>query len=84
MCIRDRLKACEIHAFVHDKPIMKHVISKQYAGSIEVLNLPLNKELYAFPVNENNRALLEKLNRKIVGMIESGEMRKIINKYLLK
>ena len=63
---------------------MKHVISKEFAGSIEVLNLPLNKELYAFPVNENNHALREKLNRKIVEMIESGEMSKIINKYLLK
>ena len=80
----DALNAGEIHAFVHDKPIMKHVISKEFAGSIEVLNLPLNKELYAFPINENNRALLEKLNRKIVEMIESGEMSKIINKYLLK
>ena len=80
----DALKAGEIHAFVHDKPIMKHIISKQYAGSIEVLNLPLNKELYAFPVNENNREFLENFNRKIVKMIETGEMRKIINKYLLK
>ena len=80
----DALKAGEIHAFVHDKPIMKHVISKQYAGSIEVLNLSLNKELYAFPVNENNAALLEELNGRIVEMIESGKLRKIIDKYLLR
>ncbi len=80
----EALKAGSLHAFVHDEPIMKHVISKQYAGSIEVLNVTLNKELYAFPVNETNHAFLETLNREIIGMIESGELQKIINKYLPK
>jgi ABC-type amino acid transport substrate-binding protein len=71
----------KINFLIHDKPIMKYIISKNSFEAIEVLDITLNKELYGFPV-QDEAFFLEVLNIGILGAIQSGKLEVLIERYL--
>ena len=71
----------KINFLIHDKPIMKYIISNNIFESIEVLDITLNKELYGFPV-QDEALFLEVLNIGILDAIQSGKLKVLIERYL--
>ena len=71
----------KINVLVHDEPIMKHVIAQKYSGTLQVLDIILDKQLYAFP-SQDNAIILEQINLGIIEAMESGKLESIIQRYL--
>jgi len=71
----------KINVLVHDEPIMKHVIAQNYSGMLQVLDIVLDKQLYAFPA-QDNAMILEQINLGIIKAIESGKVESLIKRYL--
>jgi len=71
----------KINVFVHDEPIMKHVIAQNYSGTLQVLDIILDKQLYAFP-SQDNAMILEHINLGIIAAMESGKLESLIQRYL--
>ena len=71
----------KINVLVHDEPIMKHVIAQKYSGKLQVLDIILDKQLYAFP-SQDNAIILEQINLGIIEAMESGKLESIIQRYL--
>ena len=71
----------KINVMVHDEPIMKHVIAQRYSGTLQVLDIILDKQLYAFP-SQDNAIILEQINLGIIEAMESGKLESIIQRYL--
>ncbi|MDP6793852.1 MAG: transporter substrate-binding domain-containing protein [Verrucomicrobiota bacterium] len=71
----------KINVLIHDEPIMKHVIAQKYSGMLQVLDIVMDKQLYAFPV-QDNAIILEQINLGIIKAIESGKVESLIQRYL--
>ena len=71
----------KINVLVHDEPIMKHVIAQNYSGTLQVLDIVLDKQLYAFPT-QDDAMILEQINLGLIEAIESGKLESIIQRYL--
>ena len=71
----------KINVLVHDEPIMKHVIAQKYSGTLQVLDIILDQQLYAFP-SQDNAIILEQINLGIIEAMESGKLESIIQRYL--
>ena len=71
----------KINVLVHDEPIMKHVIAQKYSGTLQVLDIILDNQLYAFP-SQDNAIILEQINLGIIEAMESGKLESIIQRYL--
>ena len=71
----------KINVLIHDEPIMKHVIAQNYSGTLKVLDIVLDKQLYAFPT-QDNAMILEQINLGLIEAIESGKLESIIQRYL--
>ena len=71
----------KINVLVHDEPIMKHVIAQNYSGTLKVLDIVLDKQLYAFPT-QDNAMILEQINLGLIEAIESGKLESLIQRYL--
>jgi polar amino acid transport system substrate-binding protein len=71
----------KINVLVHDEPIMKHVIAQNYSGTLQVLDIILDKQLYAFPT-QPNAMILEQINLGIIEAMESGKLESLIQRYL--
>ena len=70
-----------VDVLVHDEPILKHVISRNYSASLQVLDIILDKQLYAFPAKDNSQ-IIESLNLGIIKAIELGKLDSLIQRYL--
>ena len=71
----------KINVLIHDEPIMKHVIAQNYSGIFQVLDIDLDKQLYAFPAQDNS-AMLESINLGLIKAIHSGKVDSLIQRYL--
>jgi hypothetical protein len=60
---------------------MKHVIAQNYSGTLQVLDIILDKQLYAFPT-QPNAMILEQINLGIIEAMESGKLESLIQRYL--
>jgi ABC-type amino acid transport substrate-binding protein len=60
---------------------MKHVIAQNYSGTLQVLDIVLDKQLYAFPT-QDDAMILEQINLGLIEAIESGKLESIIQRYL--
>ena len=78
---RAALSNGKINVLVHDEPIMKHVIAQKYSGTLQVLDIILDKQLYAFP-SQDNAIILEQINLGIIEAMESGKLESLIQRYL--
>ena len=70
-----------VDVLVHDEPILKHIISRNYSASLQVLDIILDKQLYAFPAKDDSQ-IIESINRGIIKAIESGKVDSLIQRYL--
>ena len=70
-----------VDVLVHDEPILKHVISRKYSASLQVLDMILGKQLYAFPAKDNSE-VIESINLGITKAIELGKLDPLILRYL--
>ena len=77
MCIRDRGK---IDAVIIDREPAK-VFVKENEG-LKILDEAFTEEEYAIAVKKGNTELLDKMNAAIKELKESGELQKIVDKYI--
>ena len=59
-------------AFIHDAPLIRHTVLKNYSSKINVIEQNLMAQSYAFVLPEKS-PLLEKINRSLLHIIQSPE-----------
>ena len=75
------MKSGRIDACVVDDEVAKNIVS-QDASSYKILDTAYAEEEYAIAVKKGNTELLEKLNKAIDEIKASGELKKIVDKYI--
>lgn len=79
----EALKAEEIDAFVHDRPLLQYIALNDYQGEVRVLPNPIGRQDYAIAL-QSGSALREPVNRALLARIRSREWSRIVDGYLGK
>lgn len=75
------MKSGRIDACVVDDEVAKNIVS-QDASSYKILDTAYAEEEYAIAVKKGNKTLLDKLNKAIDEIKASGELKRIVDKYI--
>ncbi|NME70474.1 transporter substrate-binding domain-containing protein [Flammeovirga aprica] len=77
----DALNNGEIIAFVHDKPIMRHVIKERGASNLfEISPANFKQNYYSFFMPRNSK-MYKKINSEIVDNIDKDSWHRLLKKY---
>ena len=66
---------------VHDAPILRYWVSSRFAGDIDVLPIEFEEQQYALVVPERS-PLRERLNRRILEVVDSDRFNRVVQSYL--
>lgn len=69
-----------VQAVINDLPVTKVYVSKK-PDDVKMVGGTLTSESYGFAINKKNEELLQKVNKGLANIIESGEYDKIMAKY---
>lgn len=79
----DALRTGRIDVFIHDAPTVWRVGKSRKKGKLVGLNRPLTKEYLAWAVRSDDLALKRSLDKLVNQWIQSGDLAKTINRWIL-
>lgn len=77
----EALRAEDIDAFVHDRPLLQYIVLQDYQGTIRVLPDPIGRQDYAIALKEGSE-LRERINRALLARVRSPAWGRLVEDYL--